>query len=277
MPHVAWHRNRRHQAAAGRGRWFRPSAGGTRTARGYRLRRAQGILRQIRAAARPLIARHRITRVGIGFGGPIDAAGLRIVKSHQVPGWDNFPLVDWCQRELGLPAVLGNDADLGGLAEAHDGAGRDYNPVFYITVGTGIGGGLIIDRRVYRGSGHGAAELGHLRPGPDATDAHDTLESRRAAGPGIAGTVRGMLSEMAVEDHEARDMAARCGGEIDSLTAKIVGQAAAAGNQIARAGLAESLRVLGWAIAQMITLLAGGRGDRRRRVADGPGLVFRTS
>jgi len=217
---------------------------------------AQGILAQIVSVARPLIAAHHVERIGIGFGGPVDADGLRTVKSHQVAGWDDFPLAEWCRRELGVPAVLGNDADLGGLAEAHYGAGRDHNPIFYITVGTGIGGGFIVDRRVYRGSGRGAAELGHLRPGPDATDPHDTLESR-AAGPGIAATVRRLMADLgAGSDRDARDLVARCGGSVESLTAKIVGEAAAAGNQIARVGLDESLRVLGWAIAQMITLLS---------------------
>jgi glucokinase len=217
---------------------------------------AQGILTQIRSAARALIAKHAVNHVGFGFGGPIDISGLRTVKSHQVDGWDDFPLAQWCQRELGLPAVLGNDADLGGLAEARYGAGRDHNPIFYITVGTGIGGGFIVDRHVYRGSGHGAAELGHLRPGVKATDRHDTLESH-AAGPGIAATVRLRLAQSsAIDDRDARDLVARCGGNADLLTAKVVGEAAAAGNQLAIAGLEESLQVLGWAIAQVITLLS---------------------
>jgi glucokinase len=203
-----------------------------------------------------LIVKHAVNRVGFGFGGPIDATGLRTVKSHQVNGWDDFPLAEWCQRELGLPAVLGNDADLGGLAEAHYGAGRNYNPIFYITVGTGIGGGFIVDRHVYRGGGHGAAELGHLRPGVKATDPHDTLESH-AAGPGIAATMRRRLAQLpSTDDRNARDLVARCGGNLELLTAKIVGEAASAGNQLAMVSLQESLRVLGWAIAQMITILA---------------------
>ncbi len=64
---------------------------------------------------------------------------------------------------VGLPAVLGNDADVAGLAEALYGAGKGLSPIFYVTVGSGIGGGLIIDGEIYRGCGRGAAEIGHLR------------------------------------------------------------------------------------------------------------------
>ncbi len=216
---------------------------------------AQAILDEISAAARPLIAKHRVKCVGFGFGGPVAADGRRLVKSHQVAGWDNFPLADWCQRELGVPAVLGNDADLAGLAEAHYGAGRGRNPIFYITVGTGIGGGFIVDGRVYPGSGHGAAEIGHLRPGLDATDPHATLESC-AAGPGIAATVKRLVTGANQNDADVRDLISRCSSNIGVLTAKIVGEATAAGNRLAQTGLAESLHVLGWGVAQMITLLS---------------------
>jgi glucokinase len=216
-------------------------------------RGAEAIREQILAAARRLAAMHDTTHIGIGFGGPVAADGLRVVRSHQVAGWEGFPLVDWCRDELGLPAVLGNDADLAGLAEARFGAGRGYNPVFYITVGTGIGGGLIVDGHVNRGSGHGAAEIGHLRPGPEASDPHATVESR-AAGPGIVATVHRTMA--ASSGRHVDDLAARAGRDTSALTARIVGEAAANGNEIALAGLRESQRVLGWAIAQVITLVA---------------------
>ncbi|HVU87544.1 MAG TPA: ROK family protein [Pirellulales bacterium] len=214
---------------------------------------AQGILKQIRAAARPLVAAHDVERIGVGFGGPLAADGRRTVKSHQVAGWDNFPLADWCEKELGAPTVLGNDADLAGLAEAHFGAGRGHDPIFYITVGTGIGGGFIVDRRIYRGSGHGAAEIGHLRPGLDAVDSQATLESR-AAGPGIVATVRRLIPTAATSD--VADLSARTDDDLELLTAKTIGEAAAAGNQLALDGLGESRRALAWAIAQVITLLS---------------------
>lgn len=104
-----------------------------------------------------------IDAVGIGFGGPIDDRRRRVITSHQVSGWNDFPLAAWFEESFAVPATLGNDADCAGLAEAHHGAGKGYNPVFYITIGSGIGGGLVVDGRVQRGVGLGAGEIGHLR------------------------------------------------------------------------------------------------------------------
>jgi glucokinase len=127
----------------------------------------EGIRRQITAAVRELLAkagmeRSQLQGVGIGFGGPVDDATHRVIKSHQIEGWDNFPLADWIADVVGLPAALGNDADVAGLAEALHGAGKGLSPIFYITIGSGIGGGLIIHGEIYRGVGRGAAEIGHL-------------------------------------------------------------------------------------------------------------------
>ena len=127
----------------------------------------EGIRRQIVAAVPELLAKAGIERgelrgVGIGFGGPVDDATHTVIKSHQIEGWDNFPLADWITDLLDLPAVLGNDADVAGLAEALHGAGKGLSPIFYITIGSGIGGGFIINGEIYRGCGRGAAEIGHL-------------------------------------------------------------------------------------------------------------------
>src|SRR5207245_696685 len=128
----------------------------------------EGIRRQITTAVPELLQRSNAERaqirgVGIGFGGPVDDATHTIIKSHQIEGWDNFPLADWIRDMLGWPAVLGNDADVAGLAEALFGAGKGLSPIFYITIGSGIGGGLISNGEIYRGCGRGAAEIGHLR------------------------------------------------------------------------------------------------------------------
>jgi glucokinase len=133
---------------------------------------ADGIRRQIQAALPELLTQSGMTHdqlrgVGIGFGGPVDDRRQRVIKSHQIAGWDDFPLADWVQQVLGIPAALGNDADVAGLGEALFGAGTGYSPLFYVTVGSGIGGGLILNNEIYRASGRGAAEIGHVRfPAP---------------------------------------------------------------------------------------------------------------
>src|SRR5262245_36529326 len=142
---------------------------------------AEGIRRQITLAVPELLARSGVERgqiqgVGIGFGGPVDDATRTVIKSHQIEGWGNFPLADWISELLGWPAVLGNDADVAGLAEALFGAGKGLSPIFYITIGSGIGGGLIINGEIYRGCGRGAAEIGHLRLPFDTVDNLRTIE-----------------------------------------------------------------------------------------------------
>lgn len=128
----------------------------------------EGIRRQIQTAVPELLSRSNVERndlhgVGIGFGGPVDDNTHTVIKSHQIAGWDDFPLADWVSDVVGLPVALGNDADVAGLAEALHGAGKGLSPIFYVTIGSGIGGGLIINNEIYRGVGRGAAEIGHLR------------------------------------------------------------------------------------------------------------------
>jgi glucokinase len=244
---------------------------------------AAGILERIEQAGRVLIARHDVSALGIGFGGPIDRAAGAVVKSHHVEGWDDFKLVDWCQKKLTLPAVLENDCDAAGLAEARIGAGQGRSPVFFVTIGTGIGGGLITDQKIYRASGHGAAEIGHLRPGLHADHPDQTVESL-ASGWGIAAAAQARLSdpishafvpfasglrrtspedvrqrlietEEASEEYAA-DLWDRCDGRLEGLTAQVVAQAAGEGNELARDVLARACQALGWALGQMITLVA---------------------
>ena len=95
----------------------------------------EGIRRQITRAVPELLAKANIDRfrlkgVGVGFGGPVDDATRTVIKSHQIEGWDDFPLADWVSEVVGLPAALGNDADVAGLAEALHGAEKGYRRSF---------------------------------------------------------------------------------------------------------------------------------------------------
>jgi len=245
-------------------------------------RGAAGILEQIQSAATGLIQRFPVSRLGIGFGGPVDTEAGRVIVSHQIDGWRDFPLASWCQQTLGVPAILGNDCDSAALAEAKHGAGRGKETVFYVTVGTGIGGGLV-KGGVLHGAGRPAsAEIGHLRPGLHADRPEATVESL-ASGLGIAEAAKARLAgEIALplraasprgkrgrgrdedqpsvveswEDECRRELLERAGGDLDAVTAKLVGQAAEGGNQLAAEVLQRSCQVLGWAVAQMVTLLA---------------------
>jgi len=216
---------------------------------------AGGILRQIEIVGRELIERYQPRAIGIGFGGPVDTRAGRTITSHQVEGWHDFALVDWCRETFGLPAALSNDADAAGLAEALFGAGRGHRVVFYITVGSGIGGALVIDGRVYSGGRGIASEIGHLRPGLDADDSRATVESV-SSGFGVAEAGRSWLAGENLCDSSAADLLARCAGRIEQISGRMIIEAAAAGNVAAQRIFARALQVLGWAIAQMITLVA---------------------
>jgi glucokinase len=246
-------------------------------------RGAAGILEQIESSVTGLMQKHQIERIGIGFGGPVDSAAGVVTKSHQVAGWEDFPLVRWCHELLGRSAILGNDCDAAALAEARCGAGRGAAIVFYVTVGTGIGGGLVVNGNLYGGGRPAAAEIGHLRPGLNADRPEMTIESL-ASGPAIAAaalarmtgqvsrpldSIRGPLEHpngrqvkqrlADVKDAEQEfiaDLAQRCANDSERLTAKLVAQAAADGNEIARQVLDHACQALGWAIAQVITLVA---------------------
>jgi glucokinase len=106
-------------------------------------------------------------KVGIGFGGPVNFNAQTITLSTHVPGWQAFPLVDKVENVVGVRPIIDNDANVGALGEYFFGAGVGADPLFYMTLSTGIGGGIISHGRVYRGADSFAGELGHLTIHPD--------------------------------------------------------------------------------------------------------------
>lgn len=109
-------------------------------------------------------------RCGIGFGGPVDFAKQRVVLSTHVGGWNDFDLCDYVRSLTGVPTVMDNDANVGALGEAEFGAGKGYSPLFYMTLSTGIGGGIFADGRIWRGADSYAGEIGHLTIRPDGPE-----------------------------------------------------------------------------------------------------------
>lgn len=215
---------------------------------------AEGIRGQIRRIGARLAGQHRLDGVGIGFGGPVNPAAGRIVKSFHIEGWTDFALADWCAQTFQLPCRVGNDADVAGLGEALLGAGQGHSVVLYSNCGSGIGGALVIDGALYRG-GHGfALEIGHLRPGLAATEPAQTVESL-ASGWGIAAAAARRLRSSAANDADVAELVEACHGQRDALTAADVAGAMRAGNRLAREVFREALQAYGWALAQAVTLL----------------------
>jgi len=221
---------------------------------------APAILQQILDAARPLVEQYPIQAVAFGFGGPVHSVSGRVVRSHQVAGWTDFALADWCRDNLHRPAVVANDSDSAGLAEAVLGAGRGHRVVVYSNVGSGIGGALVVDGRLHSGNSGIAAEIGHLRPGLQAERPDQTVESL-ASGWAIAAAVRSRLAAAAdqldsLPPQAAEELLARCQSDPQRLTTAMIARAAAEGNPIAREAFDQATRAFGWALAQVLTLVA---------------------
>ena len=104
-----------------------------------------------------------VAAAGIGFGGPVNWQTGQIATSFHIEGWADFNLTSWLEPIVGAPVFLENDANTAALGEAVHGAGKGYPLVLYITIGSGIGGGLVINNQIYHGAIPGEVEIGHLR------------------------------------------------------------------------------------------------------------------
>lgn len=125
------------------------------------------MLDQIATIARTWQSETPFDRCGIGFGGPVIFKEQRVALSTHVGGWRDFHLTRWVEDLLEVPAIMDNDANVGALGEALYGAGRGCSPLFYMTLSTGIGGGIYEDGRIWRGADSYGGEIGHLTIRPD--------------------------------------------------------------------------------------------------------------
>jgi glucokinase len=122
-----------------------------------------GIRLQIEKTILAILQKTKLSAMGVGFGGPVDRHNGKIACSHQVEGWSDFPIRDWLNSLTNIPVFVDNDANVAALGEAIHGAGKIFNPVFYVTLGSGVGGGLVVDGRIYHGAKPGESEIGHIR------------------------------------------------------------------------------------------------------------------
>jgi glucokinase len=202
------------------------------------------------------------TGVGIGSPGPLDrAAGIVIFTPNL--GWRDFPLRDRVSDAVKLPATLDNDANCATLGEWWLGAARGARHVVGLTLGTGIGGGLILDGKLYHGASDAAAELGHTTIDTNGRRCgcgnYGCLEAY-ASGPAIAERAREALA-----GGEPSTMPLLVGGDLTRLTAAVVYDAAKQGDELAIEVVRDTARFLGTGIANILNIfnpevvvLAGG-------------------
>lgn len=120
-----------------------------------------GIRKEIKKAI-TYLDKYKPVAIGLGFGGPIDYEKGIICTSHQIEGWSNFAIGPWLKKLTGLPVKVENDANTGALAEALSGRGKNFERVFFITLGSGMGGGMVVKGEIYHGEKPGESEIGMM-------------------------------------------------------------------------------------------------------------------
>jgi glucokinase len=195
-------------------------------------------------------AQGRLAAVGVSFGGPVDGATGMVRLSHHVPGWQDTPLRDQLQAEFGVPASVDNDANVAALGEWKFGVGQGCSSLLYITVSTGIGGGWVLNGRIYSGADGMAGEIGHVvvRPGGAqcVCGKRGCLEVE-ACGPAIAKKM-----------HE-RLQAGETSQVGDSVTGELVARAAQQGDRLAQDVMDDAARMLGIGLGGAINLMNPAR------------------
>src|SRR5688572_4654433 len=199
------------------------------------------------------VTRQDFVGVGVGAPGPLDRERGIVVIAPNL-GWNNFPLRDRVMKRIGLPATLDSDASCATVGEWWLGAARGGGNVVGITIGTGIGGGIIINGELYHGSSDVAGEIGHTTI--DVNGRHckcgnyGCLEAY-ASGPAIATRAR----EALMREDTASLMPALVDGQLDKITAELVYDAAKKGDGLANEIVRDTARYLGAGIASLLNVI----------------------
>lgn len=189
--------------------------------------------------------------VGVGSPGSIERSTGRIHKSPNFRGWDDFPLRDKLVQMTTLPVYLANDVNAAAMGELKFGAGEDYRNFVMITLGTGVGGALVIDGRLYDGAEGFAGEIGHMviePEGPECPCGNRGCLEQLVGSVAMVQRARQMLNEA---DHPSLLSTLHP----DELTPERIGTAAQDGDRIARIVLAEMGKWLGIAFISLINVL----------------------
>ena len=189
-----------------------------------------------------------VERIGIGCGGPLDPWRGVIRNALNMPGWIDIPIVARIEQELGRPAFLDNDANAAALGEHRFGAGRGVENLVYLTVSTGVGGGVILDGRLYQGENGNAAELGHISVDAAGRECHC----------GSVGCIETYCSGTSIADRTREALAADDEPSVlrsaaaEAITAEAVAAAAREGDPLAAGIWDASMQLLGAGIVSII-------------------------
>ena len=196
-----------------------------------------------------------IRSIGICAPGPLDPKTGVVLNPPNLPCWRNFPLAEKIARRYQLPVKVDNDANAAALAETRWGAARGYRYVFYATIGTGIGTGIVFDGRIYHGKTGSAGEGGHVTidyRGPRCTCGKFGCIEILAAGPAIGARARAKLGAKPPVHSRILELAK---GDAAAVTTEMVGVAFASGDPVAREILQETVEMLVPWLGNIVDLL----------------------
>ena len=193
--------------------------------------------------------------IGICAPGPLDPKTGIVLNPPNLPCWRNFPLADKVSEKYRVPVKVDNDANAAALAETRWGAARGFHYVFYATIGTGIGSGIVFDNKIYHGKTGSAAEGGHQSidyRGPVCACGKRGCIEILAAGPAIGARARAKLSAEPSRHSAILDLVQ---GNIASVTSEVVGKAYAAGDLVAKEVLLETVELLTAWLGNVVDML----------------------
>lgn len=211
------------------------------------------------------VALTEVAGIGVSCGGPLDTGTGVVYSPPNLPGWDGIPLKAWLEETLNLSAFVENDANAEALAEWLFGAGRGYRNVVYMTMSTGIGGGLILDGRLYRGTCDAAGEVGHMTLVPDGPRCgcgkRGCLEAL-CSGPSIARRARELVAAQHIDTSLGRTqtesgslMLDLVNGDVNAITAETVMDAARRGDRAALRIVDETARYMAQGLGNIVNVL----------------------
>jgi len=191
----------------------------------------------------------RVVGVGVGSPGTIDLESGTVLFSPNLTGWDDVPLKAMLEEKLGLPCALENDANAAALAEQWVGAGRSADSLVMFTLGTGIGGGIVLEGKVWHGTGGFAGEIGHMSIDPDGPQCGCGNRGCIEAYASATAMVRRM--QEAIEAGQETVLAQKSG----DFTSRDIYEAALAGDEAARENFEATARYLGVAVSNILHIL----------------------
>lgn len=217
-----------------------------------------GVLERFEEEIQKILQRRELTceaisALGISCGGPLDAERGIVQSPPNLPNWDQIPVTDFFRKRLGIRSYLENDANACAVAEWKYGAGKGLKNVIFLTFGTGLGAGLILDNRLYGGTNGNAGEIGHVR-----------LRFQGPVGYGKAGSAEGFCSggglalqgkQAALEYPDEAEALIAFSGGVEQITAKSIAQMADRGDVLCKRIYSECGKMLGETLSVLMDVL----------------------